>query len=510
MATSFLLPLLFYRSVFAGNEYRPKLSLSERAIPAPRTNSRYPEEARVAVIGSRGYIGTRLVEALVTFGHSVTGYDRDTVSLSTETEVPFIHLASKEIPTSDLLAYDVIVYLGGYTGRAVCDNFPADVQTENVDDIVQLAKRMDRDQLLIFASTSAIVEGAGTRPVDENWKVEKNLLDKYAASMYDRETELRQLSGKKPGVSPNMVGFRFGTVIGYSPSQRQEMAYLAFIKSAFTSGQLEVQHSETARTFLWMNDLIRAVDVVIRKKPPRFKIYHLGSFDRTIGQVAADVGSVTGASVRHHPHIGEDVTGFSLSANLFMKDYNFQFEGSSKVVIEELISHAPSVVVGREKSDTPRVRQIPLADACGVCGKNGHENVMTVLDLGDQPLANDFKTDKGESTSAKRFPLRLILCRSCHHVQLSHIVDRGELFSNYLYRSGTTSTLKEHFKLALPTRLILDFTTNGREAVLEIACNDGSQLNQFKSLGWETFGADPAANIVKLAEQGHKVKSWIL
>ena len=42
---------------------------------------------------------------------------------------------------------------------------------------------------------------------------------------------------------------------------------------------------------------------------------------------------------------------------------------------------------------------------------------------------------------------------------------------------------------------------------MEIACNDGSQLNQFKALDWQTFGADPAANIVELArEEGHKVK----
>ena len=507
-AISVLLALFFYRSKVASNENHPKLLFPESAVPAPSSSSRYSEGARVAIIGSTGYIGSRLFQALDTLGHSITGYDRDTASLSTETRLSSIHLASKDIPSSDLLAHDVIVYLGGYTGRAVCENFPTDVHTENVEDIVQLAKRMDRNQLLIFASTSAIVEGTGTRPADENWIVEKTLLDKYAASMYERENQLRQLSLSKPGGSPNMVGFRFGTVIGHSRSQRQEMAYLAFIKSAFTSGQLEVRHPETARTFLWMNDLIRAVDVVIRRKPPRFKIYHLSSFHRTIGQVAADVGSLTGASIRHHPHTDKDITGFSLSANSFMKDYNFHFEGSSKVVIEELIAHAPSVVVGREKSDTPRVRQAPLPDACGVCGKNTSENIMTVLDLGDQPLANDFKTDIGESTSTKRFPLKLILCRSCHHVQLSYIVDRAELFSNYLYRSGTTSTLKEHFiRLAHKIDTATSKPSGRAKRVLEIACNDGSQLNQFKSLGWETFGADPAANIVKLAqEQGHKVK----
>ena len=42
--------------------------------------------------------------------------------------------------------------------------------------------------------------------------------------------------------------------------------------------------------------------------------------------------------------------------------------------------------------------------------------------------------------------------------------------------------------------------------VLELACNDGSQLDVFKALGWKTYGVDPAANIVPTAlAKGHNV-----
>jgi nucleoside-diphosphate-sugar epimerase/SAM-dependent methyltransferase len=472
------------------------------------TGTYSPELARVAVIGSTGYIGSRLAEALHEYGHSVAGYDRDSAAWALETRYPFVQLQARDIPTRTLRSYDVIIYLGGYTGRAVCEAFPGDAHSENVEDIVHLLKRMERRQLLIFASTSAILEGAGTEPADESWKVEEHLLDGYALSMYEREHQLLGIS-QSISKSPNMIGFRFGTVIGHSRSQRQEMAYLAFVKSAFTSGQLDVRHPETARTFLWMNDLIRAVQAVIIARPsPRFRIYHLGSFATTIGQVAVEVSSMTGAFVRQHPHSGDDVTGFSLSSEAFKSDFNFEFNGNSNVLVEELITNAPGIIVGREKSDTPRESKRLNSGACGVCGPGTDDNVMTILDLGEQPLANDFKTDVVESTSTKRFPLQLILCRACHHVQLSYIVDRGELFSNYLYRSGTTSTLKEHFvRLAHKIDSAI-LPPQGRDKrVLEIACNDGSQLNQFKALGWETYGADPAANIVKMAEeQGHRIK----
>lgn len=44
-------------------------------------------------------------------------------------------------------------------------------------------------------------------------------------------------------------------------------------------------------------------------------------------------------------------------------------------------------------------------------------------------------------------------------------------------------------------------------AVLEIACNDGSQLDSFKRRGWRTYGVDAAANIVPIAvAKGHNVR----
>ena len=94
--------------------------------------------------------------------------------------------------------------------------------------------------------------------------------------MYKREQTLSSISEKESD-SPRVLGFRFGTVVGHSNSQRQEMAYLAFIKSAFTTGRLDVHHPETARSFLWLTDLERAVMTVL-KHPEylnRYQVYHL-------------------------------------------------------------------------------------------------------------------------------------------------------------------------------------------------------------------------------------------
>lgn len=50
-----------------------------------------------------------------------------------------------------------------------------------------------------------------------------------------------------------------------------------------------------------------------------------------------------------------------------------------------------------------------------------------------------------EALKSPRFPLKLVRCRVCNHYHLSQVASRSELFEHYLYRSGTSSTLKAHF-----------------------------------------------------------------
>ena len=138
---------------------------------------------------------------------------------------------------------------------------------------------------------------------------------------------------------------------------------------------------------------------------------------------------------------------------------------------------------------------------CVVCGSR---TMYTVLDLHNQPLANDFNMKIEDSLKSKRFPLRLVRCPICHHTQLSHIVDRKYLFSHYLYQSGTSKSLKSYF--AWLAEKVINETEIRNGTVLEIACNDGSQLNEFLKRGWKTVGVDPAKNLVDIARKsGHTV-----
>ena len=123
------------------------------------------------------------------------------------------------------------------------------------------------------------------------------------------------------------------------------------------------------------------------------------------------------------------------------------------------------------------------------------------LDLGVQPMANSFLTSTDEEELT--FPLRLNLCRDCFHLQLSHAVNPDLLFKNYLYVSGTSQTLRDYFDWF--ANHTLEFFDEKPKSVLDIACNDGSQLNSYKKLGLKTYGIDPATNLHELSSKEHEV-----
>ena len=135
---------------------------------------------------------------------------------------------------------------------------------------------------------------------------------------------------------------------------------------------------------------------------------------------------------------------------------------------------------------------------CLCCGS---EKLKLVLDLNEQPLANSFKKTAEEDEPT--FPLRLNICEECTHLQLSHAVNPDLLFKNYLYVSGTSQTLRDYFDWF--AKETLNYFSEPPKTVLDIACNDGSQLNSFKALGLKTFGVDPAENLHELSNANHEV-----
>ncbi|CAF1432613.1 unnamed protein product [Adineta steineri] len=441
----------------------------------------------IVIIGSSGYIGSRLLHYLQRKQEwNAVGYDRI---------IP--EQASHEIITEDLQKFRVVVYLGGLSDRTLCRDRPNDANQENVNDIFNLAKRMLPSQLLIFASTSEIAEGYGSIAMNETSPVQAHLFDTYVGSMRRRENILQKLSLGYTS-APRMIGLRFGIVTDLSHNQRMDFGHMAYVCEAFLGGKFNIVHPDATRSFLGMTDLLRAVTIVIERQKiaKRFDLFHLQSFSASTSKMANAIALATGAHVLASNHSLKNINnGFSLNTSKFRTTYNFVFNDNQDQIISERIYDVPRLCLGQQS----RIDKDSVP--CVVCGS--HE-MHLVLDLHKQPLANDFRKQSDKALKCERFPLRLVRCPKCHHAQLSYIVDRAYLFSHYLYQSGTSKSIKTYFEWLAEKIIDESRKTNG--TVLEIASNDGSQLSEFSKRGWRTVGVDPAKNLAKLARaKGHTV-----
>lgn len=134
--------------------------------------------------------------------------------------------------------------------------------------------------------------------------------------------------------------------------------------------------------------------------------------------------------------------------------------------------------------------------SCLCCNK---KNIL-FLDLECQPLANNYHT---KHETCEIYPLKLTYCSNCFHCQLSHAVNPEIMFKTYKYVSGTTQTGLIFFKQN--ANFITDYKKKIGK-ILDIASNDGTQLDFFKTLGWETYGVDPAINLCPVAKnKGHNI-----
>jgi hypothetical protein len=135
------------------------------------------------------------------------------------------------------------------------------------------------------------------------------------------------------------------------------------------------------------------------------------------------------------------------------------------------------------------------------CRSCGDPELVTLLELGELPLANALLSEGDLARQEPRYPLTLAFCPRCALVQIRETVDPEILFGTYLYFSSFSETMLEHAReeaLHLAARRKL----GGGSLVVEIASNDGYLLKNFVAMGVPVLGIEPAGNIAAAAEAG--------
>ena len=132
---------------------------------------------------------------------------------------------------------------------------------------------------------------------------------------------------------------------------------------------------------------------------------------------------------------------------------------------------------------------------CRICGNS---NLIPILNLGNQALSSVFPDKISADPDAS--PLEMVLCDGpqgkdiCRLLQLKHTANVSAMYgTTYGYRSSTSPSMLRHLQGKVDKLLEMVPLKPG-DAILDIACNDGTLLNHYGlRRGLDRVGIDPSA-----------------
>lgn len=113
------------------------------------------------------------------------------------------------------------------------------------------------------------------------------------------------------------------------------------------------------------------------------------------------------------------------------------------------------------------------------CPISGSEKSTTYLDLGKVPLVNNLCDTKEESLACEKFPLAIQFFPQSKLTCLTEIVNKDNLFLNYLYKSGVNKPYLDHCA-KMYDYLSRFMILGNNDVIVDIGGNDGSLLKEFR------------------------------
>ena len=119
---------------------------------------------------------------------------------------------------------------------------------------------------------------------------------------------------------------------------------------------------------------------------------------------------------------------------------------------------------------------------------------LPLIDLGLAPPSNGYLSKQQLQQPEKKYPLRVLVCKTCWLAQTEDFAQANELFdADYAYFSSFSSTWLEHAS-RYTREVTARFHLHASSHVVEIAAHDGYLLQYFRAANIPCTGVEPTAS----------------
>nr|WP_174823727.1 NAD-dependent epimerase/dehydratase family protein [Ruegeria arenilitoris] len=236
------------------------------------------------ITGTAGFIGFHLANLLLANGDKVFGYDgmteyydvrlkkhRHALLLQNQNfscDEEMLENTARFDEVADQFKPDVIVHLAAQAGVRYSLENPREYINGNIlgtFNVMEAARRHKVNHLLM-ASTSSVYGANTNMPYDEREKADTQLTI-YAATKKANES-MGHTYAHLWDLPTTM--FRFFTV--YGPWGRPDLAFFKFVEAILDDRPIDVyNHGNMYRDFTYVDDLVRAISLLIKTVPVRPK-----------------------------------------------------------------------------------------------------------------------------------------------------------------------------------------------------------------------------------------------
>ena len=280
---------------------------------------------RTLIIGSGGYIGSRLMKEMQATGVDINWFKKG------RKDVDF-----KDLTRDYYSEFDNIILLAGHSSVKMSEGGLNSCFNNNVRNFIDLIEKLDK-QKLIYASSSSVYGSVGGKTVNEKYfgfePYNQYDISKHTADLYAQKSDVEYYA------------LRFGTVNGYSPFLRSDVMINAMVNSAINDGHIKLYIKDTMRPILGINDLCEAIRYILASGEDKRGLYNLASFNKTAEQIAYEVANVMGVQVQEFEADPTQIKNtksqtkaynFSISTLKFRREFGFKFKDTVESLATEL------------------------------------------------------------------------------------------------------------------------------------------------------------------------------
>lgn len=242
-------------------------------------------DKKILILGGAGFIGTTLAPFLKESGYDVTVVDIGWFGNSLPADIHYIEADIFDLKITDLEAFHTVIFLAGLSNDPMAEFSPKDNFIYNTGlpaYIGYLAKEAGVKRV-IFASSCSVYGYTHNRTFTEDDIAISNY--PYGVSKLQGEKALLALADENFSV----ICFRQGTVCGYSPRMRLDLAMNTMFKNALSNKEIKLSNHKIWRPILGLVDLCNAYKLGIESNLEFGQVINLSSFNTTIGDLAKQV-----------------------------------------------------------------------------------------------------------------------------------------------------------------------------------------------------------------------------